>query len=73
MAFDCMNCGATCERAPDGLVYCLNCDVPPTPLYGCTPSEKHPGHCSECGEPLVFDTGYPAERVRGSVKCPNTG
>jgi hypothetical protein len=24
------------------------------PLHGCTPSEKHPGRCAECGEPLVY-------------------
>ena len=52
MAFDCENCGATCERAADGNVYCPNCDSPP--LHGCTPSEKHPGLCAECGEPLVY-------------------
>jgi hypothetical protein len=63
MAFDCMNCGATCERAEDGNVYCLNCDSPP-PLHGCTPSEKHPGRCAECGEPLE----YPGETESEEVK-----
>ena len=59
MAFDCMNCGATCERAQDGNLYCPNCDLPPLPLYGCVPSEKYPGRCAECGEPLEFSLNPP--------------
>jgi len=22
--------------------------------HGCTPSQRHPGYCAECGEPLVI-------------------
>jgi hypothetical protein len=28
--------------------------APASPLHGCTPSEKHPGLCAECGEPLEY-------------------
>jgi hypothetical protein len=58
MTFDCTVCGAICEMATDGLVYCPNCDVPPEGvhlvMHGCTPSVQHPGLCAECGEPLEY-------------------
>ena len=32
-------------------------------LHGCTPSEKHPGRCAECGEPLVYPVKIDSEEV----------
>jgi len=47
--------------APDMVVSSEGIQVQPRfvvgeqkPLHGCTPSEKHPGRCAECGEPLEF-------------------
>jgi hypothetical protein len=35
----------------------------PPPLHGCTPSERHPGLCAECGEPLVYPIRKESEEV----------
>jgi hypothetical protein len=45
------------DYAVDAEGYQIEEDQASPPLHGCTPSEKHPGLCAECGEPLEY-TAY---------------
>ena len=53
--------GAVAEYVVDAEGEEIEEDQTPPPLHGCTPSEKHPGLCAECGEPLVFGIDLPVQ------------
>ena len=53
----------TADYAVDAEGYQIEEDQAAPVLHGCTPSEKHPGRCAECGEPLEFPIKKESEEV----------
>jgi hypothetical protein len=51
------------DYAVDAEGYEIEEDGGSPPLHGCTPSEKHPGLCAECGEPMEYPVKGESEEV----------